>query len=116
MKFSVTINRDEGSVWIVECPAIPGCVSQGQTKDEAVPLATSAGREMVDDRIPSPVASGSNGCFTVNLAERRGNRQSVERIDVLRMCLERSGTTPLPSGSGRDPGGSFTLRLDAGAR
>ncbi len=36
MKFSVTINRDEDGVWIVECPAIPGCVSQGQTKDEAV--------------------------------------------------------------------------------
>jgi predicted RNase H-like HicB family nuclease len=36
MKFSVTINRDEDGVWIVECPAIPDCVSQGQTKDEAV--------------------------------------------------------------------------------
>jgi predicted RNase H-like HicB family nuclease len=36
MKFAVTINRDEDGVWIVECPAIPGCVSQGQTKDEAV--------------------------------------------------------------------------------
>ena len=36
MKFSVTIHRDEDGVWIVECPAIPGCVSQGQTKDEAV--------------------------------------------------------------------------------
>ncbi len=36
MKFSVTIDRDEDGLWIVECPAIPGCVSQGQTKDEAV--------------------------------------------------------------------------------
>jgi predicted RNase H-like HicB family nuclease len=35
MKFSVTIDRDEDGVWIVECPAIPGCVSQGATKDEA---------------------------------------------------------------------------------
>lgn len=36
MKFSVTLNRDEDGVWIAECPAIPGCVSQGQTKDEAL--------------------------------------------------------------------------------
>jgi predicted RNase H-like HicB family nuclease len=36
MKFSVTIDRDEDGVWVVECPAIPGCVSQGTTKDEAL--------------------------------------------------------------------------------
>jgi predicted RNase H-like HicB family nuclease len=36
MKFSVTINRDEDGVWVVECPSIPGCVSQGSTKDEAL--------------------------------------------------------------------------------
>ena len=36
MKFWVTIDRDEDGVWIAECPAIPGCVSQGQTKDEAM--------------------------------------------------------------------------------
>jgi predicted RNase H-like HicB family nuclease len=36
MKFFVTIDRDEDGVWIAECPAIPGCVSQGTTKDEAL--------------------------------------------------------------------------------
>jgi predicted RNase H-like HicB family nuclease len=36
MKFSVTIDRDEDGVWIVECPSIPGCVSQGHTKAEAL--------------------------------------------------------------------------------
>jgi predicted RNase H-like HicB family nuclease len=36
MKFSVTLERDEDGVWIAECPAIPGCVSQGQTRDEAM--------------------------------------------------------------------------------
>ncbi len=35
MKFIVTIDRDEDGVWVVECPAIPGCVSQGSTKEEA---------------------------------------------------------------------------------
>ena len=36
MFFNITIERDEDGVWIAECPSIPGCVSQGSTKDEAV--------------------------------------------------------------------------------
>ncbi len=36
MKFNVTIDRDEDGVWVVECPSIPGCVSQGQNKQEAL--------------------------------------------------------------------------------
>jgi predicted RNase H-like HicB family nuclease len=36
MKFSVTIDRDEDGMWVVECPSIPGCVSQGKTKTEAL--------------------------------------------------------------------------------
>jgi len=35
MKFMVTLERDEDGVWIAECPSIPGCVSQGQTQEEA---------------------------------------------------------------------------------
>lgn len=34
--FNVTLDRDEDGVWIVECPSIPGCVSQGTTKEEAL--------------------------------------------------------------------------------
>lgn len=36
MKFNVTIDQDEDGMWIVECPAIPGCVSQGATEAEAL--------------------------------------------------------------------------------
>ena len=36
MKFNVTLDRDEDGVWIAECPSIPGCVSQGPTRDEAL--------------------------------------------------------------------------------
>lgn len=35
MKFNVTLDRDEDGMWVAECPAIPGCVSQGQTREEA---------------------------------------------------------------------------------
>ena len=36
MKFNITLDRDEDGAWIAECPSIPGCVSQGQTKDDAL--------------------------------------------------------------------------------
>ena len=36
MKFNVTLDRDEDGIWVVECPSIPGCVSQGDTKEAAM--------------------------------------------------------------------------------
>ena len=42
MKFMTTLERDEDGVWIAECPSIPGCVSQGQTREEAVANITEA--------------------------------------------------------------------------
>lgn len=36
MTFTVTLDRDEDGVWIVQCPSIPGCVSQGRSREEAL--------------------------------------------------------------------------------
>jgi len=36
MKFTVTLDRDEDGIWVVECPAIPGCVSQGENREDAL--------------------------------------------------------------------------------
>jgi predicted RNase H-like HicB family nuclease len=36
MKFTVTLDRAEDGSLGVECPAIPGCVSQGKTKAAAL--------------------------------------------------------------------------------
>ena len=36
MKFLVNLERDETGMMVAECPAIPGCVSQGPTEDEAL--------------------------------------------------------------------------------
>lgn len=45
MKFIVTVDRDEDGIYVVECPAIPGCISQGQTEDEALENIKDAIRE-----------------------------------------------------------------------
>ena len=36
MRLPVTLERDETGAVVAECPAIPGCVSQGATEDEAL--------------------------------------------------------------------------------
>jgi len=50
MKFAVTIDRDEDGVWVVECPSIPGCVSQGRTRDEAIKSIEDAIRVCLEVR------------------------------------------------------------------
>lgn len=35
MKFVITLDRDEDGAWVAECPSIPGCISQGATREEA---------------------------------------------------------------------------------
>jgi len=32
----VIVYPGEDGYWVVECPSLPGCVSQGKTKDEAL--------------------------------------------------------------------------------
>jgi predicted RNase H-like HicB family nuclease len=36
MKFIITTYQDEDDMFIAECPAIPGCISQGRTEQEAI--------------------------------------------------------------------------------
>lgn len=32
----VILYKDEDGVWVVECPSLKGCISQGKTKQEAL--------------------------------------------------------------------------------
>ena len=36
VKLAITMYRDEEGWLVVECPAIPGCMSQGRTEEEAL--------------------------------------------------------------------------------
>ena len=36
MHFTVTLERGEDGYTVVECPTLPGCVSQGKTEEEAL--------------------------------------------------------------------------------
>jgi antitoxin HicB len=36
MKYRVLVEQDEDGVFVAEVPALPGCISQGFTRDEAI--------------------------------------------------------------------------------
>ena len=38
MKYRVVIQQDEDGVYVAEVPALPGCVTQGATREEAVEM------------------------------------------------------------------------------
>lgn len=36
MKYRVLIEQDEDGVFVAEVPSLPGCISQGETRDQAI--------------------------------------------------------------------------------
>jgi predicted RNase H-like HicB family nuclease len=36
IKYRVVIEQDEDGIFVAECPSLPGCISQGKTRGEAV--------------------------------------------------------------------------------
>ena len=36
MKLHVVVEKDESGYYVAEVPALPGCLSQGKTRDEAL--------------------------------------------------------------------------------
>ena len=36
MRYRIIIQQDEDGVFVAECPSLPGCISQGNTRKEAL--------------------------------------------------------------------------------
>jgi len=51
MKLIVTLERDETGMIVAECPAIPGCISQGRTEEEALANIREAIQACVEARV-----------------------------------------------------------------
>lgn len=66
MKYNIIIKRDEDGWYIAECPAIPGCVSQGKTLKEV--------KENIKDAII--------GCLEV-LNKRAEREKSKHKEEIL---------------------------------
>jgi predicted RNase H-like HicB family nuclease len=53
MKLIITLERDETGMIVAECPAVPGCVSQGKTEEEAIANIREAIRACLEARAES---------------------------------------------------------------
>ena len=36
MRFRIIVEQDEDGAFVAECPSLPGCVSEGKTRQEAL--------------------------------------------------------------------------------
>jgi antitoxin HicB len=61
MRYRILIEQDEDGVFIAECPSLPGCVSQGKTRKEALDNIQDAMKGYVEslkkhsEPIPPPI-------------------------------------------------------------
>jgi predicted RNase H-like HicB family nuclease len=61
MTYRVLIEQDEDGMYVAEVPTLPGCISQGQTREEAVQNVREAiaayleSLEAHGDPIPPPI-------------------------------------------------------------
>ncbi|MBI1756741.1 MAG: type II toxin-antitoxin system HicB family antitoxin [Fimbriimonas ginsengisoli] len=58
MKITIVLERDSGG-WVASAPGLPGCVSQGDTRDEALSNIREAATLYIEDCLASgdPVPS-----------------------------------------------------------
>ena len=50
MRFAIVIYKDEDGAYIAECLAVPGCISQGRTAEEAEANVREAIRDCLEVR------------------------------------------------------------------
>jgi len=61
MRYRIVIEPDEDGVFVAECPALPGCISQGRTRVEALENIKDAIRGYLEslkkhgEPIPPPI-------------------------------------------------------------
>ena len=49
MSFTVVMEKDEDGIYVVTVPALPGCISDGRTVEEAMSNIREAIRGFIDD-------------------------------------------------------------------
>lgn len=61
MKYRILIEQDEDGFFVAECPSLPGCISQGGTRSEALNNIQDAITGYIeslkkhDEPVPAPI-------------------------------------------------------------
>ena len=72
MEIRVRLEKDEDGVWVVTCPSLPGCISQGKSQTEALKNIKEAVRlhirSLAEDGLP--------------IFEHKGLRETLVEVHV----------------------------------
>jgi len=63
MKFAITLEQDEDGFIIASCPALPGCHSQGKTREEAIANIEEAIRGCIASKRKHGKPQGAENSF-----------------------------------------------------
>jgi len=61
VKYKIIIEQDEDGIFVATCPSLPGCISQGKTRTEAIENIKDAMKGYIeslnkhDEPIPYPI-------------------------------------------------------------
>ena len=95
MKYRVLIEQDEDGVFVAEVPALPGCISQGQTRSEVLKNI----QEAIEVYLEGDADFGNTTCTDVDSTGDQGTNW-----EVLEGQTERFTVTIL--GDGGEAGGA----------
>jgi predicted RNase H-like HicB family nuclease len=54
MRYKIHIEQDEDGIFVVECTSLPGCISQGKTRKEALENIKDAIKGYLERNIMNP--------------------------------------------------------------
>jgi predicted RNase H-like HicB family nuclease len=67
MEFKIKIEKDEDGWYVITVPALPGCISQGKTEEEAKKSISEAIKlhlsVLAEDGVPIECRKGVKDCF-----------------------------------------------------
>ena len=99
MLYRIVIEEDEDGEFVAECPSLPGCISQGHSRDEAVANIKDAiagylaSLKKHGEPIPLPVCSGQQAIRAFSRLGYQIDHQTGSHI-ILRHPNRRRLTVP----------------------
>ena len=90
MQFLVTLEPDETGYWVADCPALPGCLSQGRTREETLENIREAILLSLETRKAHDLPASMEVAESLFNPAKERLRDANYRIDSAAIQLKRS--------------------------